>query len=82
MACPQGAIGFDFEPYHLRAGVGILIHKKENKNKQMKTENKVEAKKSEEKVEKVESKETESEKKTEVKVETKEGTVSKKVLIK
>jgi diamine N-acetyltransferase len=31
---PVGAIDlFDFEPYHLRAGVGILIHEKENKNK-------------------------------------------------
>jgi len=33
----QQAVGaidlFDFEPYHLRAGVGILIHGKENKNK-------------------------------------------------
>lgn len=29
-----GAIDlFDFEPYHLRAGVGILIHKTEDKNK-------------------------------------------------
>ena len=24
---------FDFEPYHLRAGVGILIHKAENRGK-------------------------------------------------
>lgn len=31
---PIGAVDlFDFEPYHLRAGVGILIHKNENKNK-------------------------------------------------
>lgn len=29
-----GAIDlFDFEPYHLRAGVGILIHKESDKNK-------------------------------------------------
>ena len=31
---PVGAVDlFDFEPYHLRAGVGILIHKNENKNR-------------------------------------------------
>ena len=31
---PVGAIDlFDFEPYHLRAGVGILIHKTEDQNK-------------------------------------------------
>ncbi len=31
---PVGAVDlFDFEPYHLRAGVGILIHKKEDQNK-------------------------------------------------
>ncbi|MBN2635936.1 MAG: GNAT family N-acetyltransferase [Prolixibacteraceae bacterium] len=33
----QKAVGavdlFDFEPYHLRAGVGILIHKKDDRNK-------------------------------------------------
>lgn len=33
----QEAVGaidlFDFEPYHLRAGVGILIHKKDDRNK-------------------------------------------------
>jgi len=30
---PVGAIDlFDFEPYHLRAGVGILIHNKSNRN--------------------------------------------------
>jgi len=30
---PVGAVDlFDFDPYHLRAGVGILIHKKENRN--------------------------------------------------
>lgn len=30
---PVGAVDlFDFEPYHLRAGVGILIHKKEYRN--------------------------------------------------
>lgn len=23
---------FDFDPYHMRAGIGILIHKKENRN--------------------------------------------------
>jgi len=31
---PVGAIDlFDFEPYHLRAGVGILIHNKTDRNK-------------------------------------------------
>lgn len=31
---PVGAIDlFDFEPYHLRAGVGVLIHKDSDKNK-------------------------------------------------
>lgn len=31
---PVGAVDlFDFEPYHLRAGVGILIHNKNNRNK-------------------------------------------------
>lgn len=31
---PVGAVDlFDFEPYHLRAGVGILIHKAEDQNK-------------------------------------------------
>jgi diamine N-acetyltransferase len=31
---PVGAIDlFDFEPYHLRAGVGILIHKKVDQNR-------------------------------------------------
>ncbi len=31
---PVGAVDlFDFEPYHQRAGVGILIHKKEDQNK-------------------------------------------------
>lgn len=31
---PVGAIDvFDFEPYHLRAGVGILIHKIKDRNK-------------------------------------------------
>ena len=31
---PVGAIDlFDFEPYHLRAGVGILIHNKQDQNK-------------------------------------------------
>lgn len=31
---PVGAIDlFDFEPYHLRAGVGILIHNNSDKNK-------------------------------------------------
>lgn len=31
---PVGAVDlFDFEPYHQRAGVGILIHKKEDRNK-------------------------------------------------
>ena len=31
---PVGAIDlFDFDPYHLRAGVGILIHNKTNRNK-------------------------------------------------
>jgi len=30
---PVGAVDlFDFEPYHQRAGVGILIHKKEDRN--------------------------------------------------
>ena len=30
---PVGAVDlFDFEPYHMRAGVGILIHKAENRN--------------------------------------------------
>ncbi len=30
---PVGAIDlFDFEPYHLRAGVGVLIHNKTNRN--------------------------------------------------
>ena len=30
---PVGAVDlFDFDPYHLRAGVGILIHKKEHRN--------------------------------------------------
>lgn len=30
---PVGAVDlFDFEPYHLRAGVGILIHKKTDQN--------------------------------------------------
>jgi len=24
---------FDFDPYHLRAGIGILIHKKEDRNR-------------------------------------------------
>jgi len=31
---PVGAVDlFDFEPYHLRAGVGILVHNKNNRNK-------------------------------------------------
>jgi len=31
---PVGAVDvFDFEPYHLRAGVGILIHNKTDRNK-------------------------------------------------
>ena len=31
---PVGAIDlFDFEPYHLRAGVGVLIHNNANKNR-------------------------------------------------
>ncbi len=31
---PVGAVDlFDFEPYHQRAGVGILIHKQEHKNR-------------------------------------------------
>lgn len=31
---PAGAIDlFDFEPYHLRAGVGILIHNKDDRNR-------------------------------------------------
>ena len=31
---PVGAVDlFDFEPYHLRAGVGILIHNKEDRQK-------------------------------------------------
>ena len=31
--CPVGAVDlFDFEPYHQRAGVGILIHKTEDRN--------------------------------------------------
>ena len=31
---PIGAVDlFDFEPYHLRAGVGILIHNNSNKNR-------------------------------------------------
>ncbi|MFW6309744.1 MAG: GNAT family N-acetyltransferase [Prolixibacteraceae bacterium] len=31
---PVGAVDlFDFEPYHLRAGVGILIHKTEDRNR-------------------------------------------------
>lgn len=31
---PVGAIDlFDFEPYHLRAGVGVLIHKDSDKNR-------------------------------------------------
>lgn len=31
---PVGAIDmFDFEPYHLRAGIGILIHNNQDKNK-------------------------------------------------
>ena len=30
---PVGAMDlFDFEPYHMRAGIGILIHKPENRN--------------------------------------------------
>lgn len=30
---PVGAADlFDFDPYHLRAGIGILIHKEENRN--------------------------------------------------
>ena len=30
---PVGAVDlFDFEPYHMRAGIGILIHKEENRN--------------------------------------------------
>jgi len=30
---PVGALDlFDFEPYHMRAGIGILIHKNENRN--------------------------------------------------
>jgi len=30
---PVGAVDlFDFDPYHMRAGVGILIHKAENRN--------------------------------------------------
>jgi len=30
---PIGAVDlFDFDPYHMRAGVGILIHKTENRN--------------------------------------------------
>jgi len=30
---PIGAVDlFDFDPYHLRAGVGILVHKKEHRN--------------------------------------------------
>ena len=30
---PVGALDlFDFDPYHMRAGVGILIHKNENRN--------------------------------------------------
>lgn len=30
---PVGAVDlFDFDPYHLRAGVGILIHKKDHRN--------------------------------------------------
>jgi diamine N-acetyltransferase len=30
---PVGAVDlFDFDPYHLRAGIGILIHKKEYRN--------------------------------------------------
>jgi diamine N-acetyltransferase len=32
-AVPVGALDlFDFEPYHMRAGIGILIHKPENRN--------------------------------------------------
>lgn len=31
---PVGAVDlFDFDPYHMRAGVGILIHNKEDRNK-------------------------------------------------
>jgi diamine N-acetyltransferase len=30
---PVGAVDlFDFDPYHMRAGIGILIHKTENRN--------------------------------------------------
>ncbi|MDO8951200.1 MAG: GNAT family protein [Draconibacterium sp.] len=30
---PVGAVDlFDFDPYHMRAGIGILIHKEENRN--------------------------------------------------
>ncbi|HSO86623.1 MAG TPA: GNAT family N-acetyltransferase [Draconibacterium sp.] len=30
---PVGAVDlFDFDPYHMRAGIGILIHQKENRN--------------------------------------------------
>ena len=30
---PVGAVDlFDFDPYHMRAGIGILIHKAENRN--------------------------------------------------
>jgi diamine N-acetyltransferase len=30
---PVGAVDlFDFDPYHMRAGIGILIHNKENRN--------------------------------------------------
>lgn len=33
LAEPVGALDlFDFDPYHMRAGVGILIHKNENRN--------------------------------------------------
>jgi len=36
---PIGAVDlFDFEPYHLRAGVGILIHNKNNRNQGYATE--------------------------------------------